>query len=184
METATVLFHHVYRVFDLPEDIVSDRGTQFTSRVWNAFCSLLNINVSHTWSFHPQSNSQTECLKQEIGWHWLVHTATGNNRDGLSFSHGQNAPRTHSSICRWDSCPSNVSWVTKHLCSRGPIGVAVNKEFKIEAAVSETEPLLHKAVQDRATDQPCCKQVPPTYHISSMFHVSLLKPAHARWSEA
>ncbi len=33
METAQALFHHVFRVYGLPEDIVSDRGTQFTSQV-------------------------------------------------------------------------------------------------------------------------------------------------------
>ncbi|KAK3553382.1 hypothetical protein QTP70_003555 [Hemibagrus guttatus] len=33
METAQSLFHHVFRVYGIPEDIVSDRGTQFTSQV-------------------------------------------------------------------------------------------------------------------------------------------------------
>ncbi|KAK3556384.1 hypothetical protein QTP70_008001 [Hemibagrus guttatus] len=31
METAQSLFHHVFRDYGIPEDIVSDRGTQFTS---------------------------------------------------------------------------------------------------------------------------------------------------------
>lgn len=34
METANTLFHHVFRNYGLPEDIVSDRGPQFMSRVW------------------------------------------------------------------------------------------------------------------------------------------------------
>ncbi|KAL0163510.1 hypothetical protein M9458_039263 [Cirrhinus mrigala] len=54
------LFNHVFRVYGLPEDIVSDRGTQFTSQ-------QLDINVSLTSGYHPQSNGQVERLNQEIG---------------------------------------------------------------------------------------------------------------------
>ncbi|KAI4881834.1 hypothetical protein NFI96_012615 [Prochilodus magdalenae] len=67
METAETIFAEVFRYFGLPEDIVSDRGTQFTSRVWQAFCKQLNISVSLTSGFHPQSNGQAERLNQEIG---------------------------------------------------------------------------------------------------------------------
>ncbi|KAL0198667.1 hypothetical protein M9458_007207, partial [Cirrhinus mrigala] len=44
--------------FDSTRYIVSDRGPQFTSRVWRAFCAKLNINVSLTSGYHPQSNGQ------------------------------------------------------------------------------------------------------------------------------
>ncbi|KAK7122940.1 hypothetical protein R3I94_019906 [Phoxinus phoxinus] len=66
METAQTLFHHVFRVYGIPDDIVTDRGTQFTSQVWKAFCKL-DINVSLTSGYHPQSNGQVERLNQEIG---------------------------------------------------------------------------------------------------------------------
>ncbi|KAK3526426.1 hypothetical protein QTP70_025456 [Hemibagrus guttatus] len=39
MQTADAMFAHVFRNFGLPEDIVSDRGPQFTSRVWRALCA-------------------------------------------------------------------------------------------------------------------------------------------------
>ncbi|KAL0151606.1 hypothetical protein M9458_053089 [Cirrhinus mrigala] len=65
-ETAQILLHQVFRFYGLPEDIVSDRGPQFTSRVWRAFCSQLNINVSLTSGYHPQSNGQVERLNQEL----------------------------------------------------------------------------------------------------------------------
>ncbi len=67
METAQTLFQHVFRIYGLPEDIVSDRGTQFTSQVWRAFCSQLDINVSLTSGYHPQANGQVERLNPEIG---------------------------------------------------------------------------------------------------------------------
>uniref|UniRef100_A0A8C1V5B8 Gypsy retrotransposon integrase-like protein 1 n=1 Tax=Cyprinus carpio TaxID=7962 RepID=A0A8C1V5B8_CYPCA len=67
METAQALFQHVFRIYGIPEDIVSDRGPQFTSRVWQAFCKQLDINVSLTSGYHPQANGQVERVNQEIG---------------------------------------------------------------------------------------------------------------------
>ncbi|KAK3531817.1 hypothetical protein QTP70_029717 [Hemibagrus guttatus] len=67
LETATALFHHVFHNYGLPEDIVSDRGPQFISWVWHAFCRQLGINVSLSSGYHPQSNDQAERLNQEIG---------------------------------------------------------------------------------------------------------------------
>ncbi|KAK3548954.1 hypothetical protein QTP70_021664 [Hemibagrus guttatus] len=60
------VFTVTYRL-GLPEDIVSDRGPQFTSRVWGALCARLGIGVSLSSGYHPQSNGQAERLNQEIG---------------------------------------------------------------------------------------------------------------------
>ncbi|KAK3515285.1 hypothetical protein QTP70_013487 [Hemibagrus guttatus] len=67
IQTAEALFQHVFRNFGLPEDIVSDRGSQFTSGVWRSFCKQLGIRISLSSGYHPQSNSQVERLNQEIG---------------------------------------------------------------------------------------------------------------------
>lgn len=67
MQSAELLFNHVFRYFGIPEDIVSDRGPQFISRVWRAFFSLLGVTVSLSSGYHPQSNGQTERKIQEIG---------------------------------------------------------------------------------------------------------------------
>ncbi|KAK3550529.1 hypothetical protein QTP70_000030 [Hemibagrus guttatus] len=67
MQTAEAMFNHVFRNFGLPEDIVSDWGPQFTSRVWGSLCARLGIGVSMSSGYHPQSNGQAEHLNQEIG---------------------------------------------------------------------------------------------------------------------
>ncbi len=66
LETAELLCNQVFRYYGLPDDIVSDRGPQFTSRVWSAFFKSLNVNISLTSGYHPQSNGQTEHLNQEV----------------------------------------------------------------------------------------------------------------------
>ncbi|KAK3523589.1 hypothetical protein QTP70_002721 [Hemibagrus guttatus] len=66
-QTAEAMFQHVFRNFGLPEDIVSDRGPQFTSRVWGALCAQLGMGISLSSGYHPQSNGQAERFNQEIG---------------------------------------------------------------------------------------------------------------------
>ncbi len=66
LETAEALCNYVFRFYGPPEDIVSDRGPQFTSRFWSAFCRQLEINVSLTSGYHPQANGQVERLNQEL----------------------------------------------------------------------------------------------------------------------
>ncbi|KAK3533153.1 hypothetical protein QTP70_011267 [Hemibagrus guttatus] len=70
LDTAECLFNHVFRYYGLPEDIVSDRGSQFTSRVWRAFFKRLGVTISLSSGYHPQTNGQTERKIQEVG-HFL-----------------------------------------------------------------------------------------------------------------
>lgn len=67
METAEIMFNNIFRYYEIPEDIVSDRGPQFIYRVWKAFFSLLGVTISLSSGYHPQSNRQTERKIQEIG---------------------------------------------------------------------------------------------------------------------
>ncbi len=66
LETAEVLCSNVFRFYELSDDIVSDRGPQFTSRVWTALFRFLNVNIRLTSGYHPESNGQTERLNQEV----------------------------------------------------------------------------------------------------------------------
>uniref|UniRef100_A0AAQ4QR85 Gypsy retrotransposon integrase-like protein 1 n=1 Tax=Gasterosteus aculeatus aculeatus TaxID=481459 RepID=A0AAQ4QR85_GASAC len=67
LETANLLVLHVFRLHGIPLDIVSDRGPQFASRVWKAFCQALGASVSLSSGYHPQTNGQTERVNQDLG---------------------------------------------------------------------------------------------------------------------
>ncbi len=45
---------------------MSDRGPQFSSRFWRAFCQSLGTKVSLSSGFHPESNGQTERVNQDL----------------------------------------------------------------------------------------------------------------------
>ncbi|KAJ8356966.1 hypothetical protein SKAU_G00197600 [Synaphobranchus kaupii] len=67
LETAELLVVHVVRLHGIPSDIVSDRGPQFSSQVWKAFCVALGASASLSSGFHPQSNGQAERANQDLG---------------------------------------------------------------------------------------------------------------------
>jgi len=63
-ETADLFLNNIYRLHGLPSDIVSDRGTIFTSNFWTSLMKLLNVTINLSSSFHPQSDGQTERVNQ------------------------------------------------------------------------------------------------------------------------
>ena len=67
LETANLLVLHLFRLHGIPQDIVSDRGPQFASQVWKAFCRALGASASLSSGYHPQTNGQTERANQDLG---------------------------------------------------------------------------------------------------------------------
>lgn len=67
LQVAEALFSQVFRHYGIPEDIVSDRGPQFTSQVWRAFMKKLGVTVSLTSGYHPEANGQAERAIQNLG---------------------------------------------------------------------------------------------------------------------
>lgn len=63
---ATALVHHWIARFGVPEDITSDRGTQFTSLLWSELYKLLGINGHNTTAYHPQANGMVERLHRQL----------------------------------------------------------------------------------------------------------------------
>ena len=65
-EMADLLVSHVVRLHGIPQNIVSDRGPQFTSGVWRAFCRGIGDTVSLSSGYHPQTNGQAELANQAL----------------------------------------------------------------------------------------------------------------------
>jgi hypothetical protein len=51
---------HVVRPHGIPSDIISDRGTLFTSGFWERVTKALGISRNLSTAFHPQTDRQTE----------------------------------------------------------------------------------------------------------------------------
>jgi hypothetical protein len=56
----------IFRLHGLPDDIVSDRGQQFTSRFTQSLLDLCDIKGNRSTAYHPQSDGQTERTNQTL----------------------------------------------------------------------------------------------------------------------
>ena len=93
-ELATLYLTHVFCYHGLPLSIISDRGPQFVSDFWKAFCELLSIETYLTTACHPHIDGQSERMNaimeqylrvyvnyQQDNWVLLLPTCkfAGNN---------------------------------------------------------------------------------------------------------
>lgn len=59
-EVARLSIDNVWKLYGLPDSIVSDRGTQFVAEFWRLLCHRLEISLKFTTVFHPQTDGRTE----------------------------------------------------------------------------------------------------------------------------
>ena len=57
---------HVWKLHGLPEEVISDQGTQFLLNFTCSLSQLLGIRVTASMAYHLQTNSQTEQVNQEV----------------------------------------------------------------------------------------------------------------------
>jgi len=66
VDTASTFMNLIFRIHGLPDEILSDRGSQFTSKFWNAICSALNISINLSSPYHHQTNGLTERVNSVV----------------------------------------------------------------------------------------------------------------------
>lgn len=57
---------HVFSKRGIPSDIVSDRGTLFTSNFSTSLAQLLDMKLNFSTAYHPESDGQTERMNQSL----------------------------------------------------------------------------------------------------------------------
>lgn len=65
-QLADLFVQNVFRLHGLPENIISDRGTQFSSHFWDAFLHRLGIQRRLSTARHPETDGQTERTNQTL----------------------------------------------------------------------------------------------------------------------
>ena len=59
-EVVWLFFIEIVRLHGVPESIVSDRDTKFTSIFWKELHQLMGTKLLMSMAFHPQTDSATE----------------------------------------------------------------------------------------------------------------------------
>ena len=99
LQTAEALVTHVFRHYGVPEDIVSDRGPQFTSRICKVFMERLGVAICLTLRESTRMWAGFCCP--------IARTGQGS---GQRSCPGQRWPRTRSATPPLISLPSSVYW--------------------------------------------------------------------------
>jgi len=64
---ARLFWDNVWKLYGLPESVVSDRGPQFAAELTKELNRMLGIKTKLSTAFHPQTDGQTERMNQELG---------------------------------------------------------------------------------------------------------------------
>ena len=70
---AELIYKKIVMFTGTPDDIVSDRGSVFTSEYWSTLCYHLAVKRRLSTAFHPQTDGQTERLNQQLEAHLRIY---------------------------------------------------------------------------------------------------------------
>ena len=98
---ARLFFDNIFRLHGIPDSVVSDCSTQFTSDFTRALANLVGTQQKLSTSFHPQTDGQTErvnaiveqylrgyCNYQQDNWTELLTLAKFSYNNTLSTTTG------------------------------------------------------------------------------------------------
>ena len=80
--------------------IISDRGPQFASNVFNGILDAIGIKHRMSTTYHPQTDGQTECYNQELEAYLQIYCAYKPDdwSNKLSLAQFAHNARTHDAI--------------------------------------------------------------------------------------
>ncbi|KAL0186689.1 hypothetical protein M9458_018359, partial [Cirrhinus mrigala] len=193
LKTAEALFHHVFRHFGIPEDIISDRGPQFIYRVWRGFFHLLGVSLSLSSGYHPQTNYQPKrkvqengrylwayCHKHQDSWSqflpWAEYAQNSLSQETTGLTPFQCILRYQPPLFPWTGELTEVPvvdcWFRESGRSWDSAHVHLQRAVRRHKDYADAESPPSKQINDVTQEL----TLPEHYRIAPTFHVSLLKP--------
>ena len=86
---ASLFFHKVFLHFGLFDKVISDRGPQFASSFARELGKLLHYDLSLSTTYHPQSDSETERVNQEVETYLRIFCGNNPTSWSKSISHAE-----------------------------------------------------------------------------------------------
>jgi len=84
-QTAKAFIKHIYKLHGLPYDIITDRGSQFTSEFWQEFLFLLSVHSKIATTDHHETVGQVERCNSYIEQYLRCFSRSFYHDDWLDF---------------------------------------------------------------------------------------------------
>jgi len=65
-ELARLFRDHVWKLHELPESVISDKGPQFAAGLTKELNKMLEIETKLSTAYHPQTDNQTKRTNQKL----------------------------------------------------------------------------------------------------------------------
>ncbi|XP_050117661.1 uncharacterized protein LOC126595396 [Malus sylvestris] len=167
-QIADVFIHEVFRLHRMPASIVSDHDSIFLSAFWTAFFKNQQTTLCKSSAYHPQSDGQTEVLKEYWSTICAILSWTNQLLGSIGF-HGRNGGS--SPVHLVDITLRDRDTLLKHL--RKNIHITQNR-IRQQVDKHHSERTFH--VLTRVGPVAYTLDLPPQSRIHPNFHISLLKP--------
>src|SRR5712691_6795126 len=76
---AQLYLHHVLPHYGIPQKIISDRDTRFTSKFATELCRLMDIKQNISTAYHPQTDGASERTNQSLEQYLRLYCGTQQN---------------------------------------------------------------------------------------------------------
>jgi hypothetical protein len=98
--TIKLYIDNVFIQYGLPDVIISDRGPQFASNVFNGIFDAIGVKHRMSTAYHPQTDGQTEHYNQELEAYLCIYCAYKPDEwsNKLSLAQFAHNARTHEAI--------------------------------------------------------------------------------------
>ncbi|KAJ1121322.1 hypothetical protein NDU88_009435 [Pleurodeles waltl] len=169
-EMSRIFLRDIFRLHGLPLEVISDRGPQYVSRFWRAFCAFFNIEISLSSGFHPQTNGQTERVNQELQQYLRCYcNATQSNWSEYlalaEFSYNNtihSATKTTPFYCTYGFHPRTFTTVSR-TSSSVPAVTSFSRQIRRIQGLLHTTLLASKQAMKRKADR--YRQAAPLYQV-------------------
>ena len=174
VDMAEVIFDTVFKLHGLPERIISDRDSLFTSHFWKKLHALLNIELRLSSAFHPQTDGATERANRTMT-QMLRQCVSPNQKDWVSklpaIEFAMNSARSSTTgftpfYLNYGRNPSPMIWKGEEIYP----GVRQFAENMKDAIMSAHDAIIASRVQH--TMQANKKRLPANFKQGNLVYVS------------